>query len=171
MKLQRHGSDIPSDGGLLLPYSELDHALGLTELGEKEFGPDRPQTAFLLNNPARLYKAQSRYAEAEPLHKRALAIVEKALGPDHPDVGETLKPCIDPSPSTQSPIARKWETLRCWRVSFRTHGDPAVVQIVVVMDYDAVVLQQDHRIARRLVVDGHGLDGLEVERHLMNGGA
>ena len=32
------------------------------------------------------YGAQGRYAEAEPLYKRALAIREKALGPDHPDV-------------------------------------------------------------------------------------
>ena len=32
-------------------------------------------------------ESQGRYAEAEPLYKRSLAIVEKALGPDHPDVG------------------------------------------------------------------------------------
>ena len=31
-----------------------------------------------------------RYAEAEPLHKRSLAIWEKALGPDHPDVAKSL---------------------------------------------------------------------------------
>jgi hypothetical protein len=31
-----------------------------------------------------LYRAQGRYADAEPLYKRALAIFEKALGPDHP---------------------------------------------------------------------------------------
>ena len=34
--------------------------------------------------------SQGRYAEAEPLYKRALAIREKALGPDHPDVGTAL---------------------------------------------------------------------------------
>jgi tetratricopeptide (TPR) repeat protein len=33
---------------------------------------------------------QGRYAEAEPLCKRALAITEKALGPDHPMVGTRL---------------------------------------------------------------------------------
>ena len=34
--------------------------------------------------------SQGRYAEAEPLYKRALAIREKALGPDHPDVARSL---------------------------------------------------------------------------------
>ena len=38
---------------------------------------------------------QGRYAEAEPLYQRALAIREKALGPDHPDVAtaSTTWPC------------------------------------------------------------------------------
>jgi tetratricopeptide (TPR) repeat protein len=35
--------------------------------------------------------AQGKYSEAEPLHKRALAIREKALGPDHPDVAISLE--------------------------------------------------------------------------------
>ena len=43
-----------------------------------------------LNNLAGLYQAQGRYAEAEPLYKRSLAINEKALGPDHPDVALSL---------------------------------------------------------------------------------
>ncbi len=47
--------------------------------------------ATSLNNLALLYKAQGRYAEAEPLYKRALAIVEKALGPEHPLVATSLK--------------------------------------------------------------------------------
>ena len=37
-----------------------------------------------------MYLAQGRYAEAEALHKRALAIREKALGPDHADVALSL---------------------------------------------------------------------------------
>jgi CHAT domain-containing protein/Tfp pilus assembly protein PilF len=33
---------------------------------------------------------QGRYADAEPLFRRSLAIREKALGPDHPDVAQSL---------------------------------------------------------------------------------
>ncbi len=38
-----------------------------------------------------LYDNQSKYAEAEPLYKRSLAIREKALGPEHPDVAQSLE--------------------------------------------------------------------------------
>jgi hypothetical protein len=39
---------------------------------------------------AALYYAQGQYAQAEPLYNRSLAIWEKALGPDHPDVATSL---------------------------------------------------------------------------------
>ena len=61
------------------------------ELGDREFGPDHPTTATLLNNLAELDDAEGRYADAEPLYKRATAIDEKALGPDHPDVATGLE--------------------------------------------------------------------------------
>ena len=50
------------------------------EFGEREFGSNHSTTATFLNNLARLYHAQGRYADAEPLHERSLAIWEKALG-------------------------------------------------------------------------------------------
>ncbi len=37
-----------------------------------------------------LYDDQGRYVEAEPLYQRSLAISEKALGPEHPDVATSL---------------------------------------------------------------------------------
>ena len=43
-----------------------------------------------LNNLASLYRAQGKYAEAEPLFKRSLKIWEKALGKDHPEVASVL---------------------------------------------------------------------------------
>ena len=53
----------------------------------RRWGPSTPTSAPSLNNLAELYRAQGRYAEAEPLYRRSLAIREKALGPEHPDVG------------------------------------------------------------------------------------
>ena len=47
--------------------------------------------ATSLNNLATLYYAQGQDAQAEPLFKRSLAIWEKALGPDHPDVTTSLE--------------------------------------------------------------------------------
>ncbi|MFO0697725.1 MAG: tetratricopeptide repeat protein, partial [Nitrospira sp.] len=43
-----------------------------------------------LNDLAELYRTQSVYAQAEPLHQRALAIREQVLGPDHPAVAQSL---------------------------------------------------------------------------------
>ena len=37
-----------------------------------------------------LYYDQGRYADAETLYERALAIREKALGSEHPDVAQAL---------------------------------------------------------------------------------
>ena len=43
-----------------------------------------------LSNLAFAYQAQGNFGAAEPLFERALAIQEKALGPDHPRVGRAL---------------------------------------------------------------------------------
>ena len=39
---------------------------------------------------ASLYRVQGKYGEAEPLYRRALAIREKSLGSDHPQVATSL---------------------------------------------------------------------------------
>ena len=44
-----------------------------------------------LNNLAALYRNQGKYADAGPLYQRALAILEKALGPEHPNVATSLE--------------------------------------------------------------------------------
>ena len=44
-----------------------------------------------LNSLAAVYFAQGQYPKAEPLCKRALAIGEKALGPNHPDLVTSLE--------------------------------------------------------------------------------
>jgi tetratricopeptide (TPR) repeat protein len=54
-------------------------------------GPEHLAVTTSLNNLALLYHNQGKYAQAEPLYQRALAIREKALGPGHPDVADTLE--------------------------------------------------------------------------------
>ncbi len=46
--------------------------------------------AATLNGLAKIGQAQGNYAEAEPLLQRALAILERALGPEHPNVAKVL---------------------------------------------------------------------------------
>ena len=55
-------------------------------IDKKALGKDHPYVATDLKNLASLYQAQGKYAEAEPLYKRALKIMEQTLGPNHPDV-------------------------------------------------------------------------------------
>ena len=57
---------------------------------ENALRPEHPYVAENLNHLAEQYRLQGRYAEAEPLYKRALSIREKALGPEHPQVATTL---------------------------------------------------------------------------------
>jgi tetratricopeptide (TPR) repeat protein len=55
-----------------------------TALHEAEkFGADDPRLAVTLHNLANLAAVQGKSAEAEPLARRALAILEKVRGPDH----------------------------------------------------------------------------------------
>jgi tetratricopeptide (TPR) repeat protein len=48
------------------------------------------EEAAQLNQKALQLYEQGRYADAEPLYKRSLAISEKALGPDHPEVAFSM---------------------------------------------------------------------------------
>jgi tetratricopeptide (TPR) repeat protein len=46
--------------------------------------------ANYLNNAGSAWHDAGKYAEAEPLYQRSLAIREKALGKDHPDIAQSL---------------------------------------------------------------------------------
>jgi tetratricopeptide (TPR) repeat protein len=57
----------------------------------------RSPVAVSLQSLAVLYYHEGRYADAEPLYKRALAIREKAFGPDDPQIATSLNslPALD----------------------------------------------------------------------------
>jgi tetratricopeptide (TPR) repeat protein len=62
-------------GTALYQSGQYDKAIPFSrkalELGEKEFGPNHPAAAALLNVLAQTYLAAGKYAEAEPLYGRA----------------------------------------------------------------------------------------------------
>jgi tetratricopeptide (TPR) repeat protein len=60
------------------------------ERSEHRLGPNHPSTAGAINNLAQLLHSTNRLAEAEPLMRRALAIVEANYGNDHPNVSPAL---------------------------------------------------------------------------------
>ncbi len=70
------------------PEAEKQWAAAL-KVAER-FGPEGPRLVTSLDRLATLYQAKGSYTEAEPLFKRALAIVEKALRPAHPRVAASL---------------------------------------------------------------------------------
>ena len=67
-------------------YTEAVKQLEAALKEAEQFGERDPRLGSSLNNLAELYRAQGRYAEAHPLYKRSLAILEKAFGPEHPAV-------------------------------------------------------------------------------------
>jgi tetratricopeptide (TPR) repeat protein len=71
-------------------YTEAEKQYTAALRKAEEFGSQDPRLATSLSNLALLYEAQGRYAEAEPLHQRALATRERALGPEHPYVATSL---------------------------------------------------------------------------------
>ena len=63
----------------------MQHAQVL-DIREKELGPDHVDVAASLNNIAVLLKTSGQFEEAEEMYNRSIAIKEKALGPNHPQV-------------------------------------------------------------------------------------
>ena len=83
--------------------------------GRRRSARQHPEVAKTLNNLAVVYR-QGKYADAEGLYKRALAIKEKALGASHPAVA---------APSTTWPSCTRTRQVRRRRGALQARaGDP-----------------------------------------------
>ena len=72
-------------------YAEAEkQALAALQEAEK-FGPNDQRFAISLLFLGRVYQDQGQYSRAEPLYQRSLAIWEKALGSEHPNVATGLE--------------------------------------------------------------------------------
>ncbi len=92
------------------------YRLACPSIRAKVLGPDHADVATGLNNLANLYSAQGRYAQAEPLYQRSLAIDEQALGPEHPGVAANF------------------------HVEFRKRGDDVMVVLLLVVVVVAIAV-------------------------------
>jgi tetratricopeptide (TPR) repeat protein len=85
-ELDQAGAKALAEGRPIDAEKNWKSALQLAE----RFGPDDGRLTISLNNLAEFYQNEGKYTEAEPLRKRALALMEKILGPEHPLVVQGL---------------------------------------------------------------------------------
>ncbi len=71
-------------------FAEAEKQFGAALKEAVRFGPKDTRLATSLNNLAFIYKVQGKYADAEPLYERSLAIVEETLGLGHPRLATSL---------------------------------------------------------------------------------
>ena len=71
-------------------YAEVEKEFAAAIREAEKFGEQDPRLATSLNALGIPYRAQAKYAKAEPFFRRALVIREKALGPEHPEVATSL---------------------------------------------------------------------------------
>src|SRR3990167_8172014 len=76
-------------------YADAATALQAAVKEAEAGGPESPAMAYANLNLGMVYQALGRHAEAEPLYKHALAILEGALGAMHPDVATRLNNLAD----------------------------------------------------------------------------
>jgi tetratricopeptide (TPR) repeat protein len=76
--LSAQAIDFYNQGQYIEGINVAERALGLAE---RLHGPEHIEVGRLLNLLASLFDALGRYADAEPLYRRTLAIAEKVLGP------------------------------------------------------------------------------------------
>ena len=71
-------------------YAEAERDLKAAVEASEALGDDDPRRALCLSGLATFDGKETRDAEAQSLFEQALAIREKALGPDHPDVARSV---------------------------------------------------------------------------------
>ena len=71
-------------------YAEAQRRLQAALKEAEALASESVHVAETLHGLGVVYSAQDRYADAERIRKRALAISEKILGPSHPDVATAL---------------------------------------------------------------------------------
>ena len=142
----------------------------------QRFVDSEGNTATILNNLAQLLQATNRLAEAEPLMRRALAIDEKSLGPEHPDVARDLNNLAQLLQATNRLAEAEPLMRRALAIDEKSYG-PEHPDVARDLNNLAVLLQDTNRLEeaeplmkRALAIDekSYGPEHPNVARDLNN---
>ncbi len=86
-RLDREVTESCAAGDYVLAERLLNNAIRQAE----DYGKLDPRLPFAIHSLAALYCTQRRYQDAERLYWQGLVTREKILGPDHPDVADSLE--------------------------------------------------------------------------------
>lgn len=86
-RLERSVNESCARGDYLMAERLLAAALSEAE----DYGKLEQRLLFAVHSLAAIYCTQRKYADAERLYWRGLETREKILGPDHPDVADSLQ--------------------------------------------------------------------------------
>jgi tetratricopeptide (TPR) repeat protein len=133
-------------------------------------------TSRLMNQLGSLFYAKSRYAEAEPLMRRALAITEARYGPDHPTVASSLNNLAEMLRATNRLAEAEPMVRRALAITEASHG-PDHPTVATTINNLAQLFQATNRLAeaepmyrRALAIDeaSYGPDHPDVAIDLNN---
>src|SRR5882757_7498546 len=71
-------------------YREAEKQLKAAYKSTREFASNDPKLLNTINDLAQVYRAESKYQDAEPLMDRYLTLRERFLGKYHPDLAKDL---------------------------------------------------------------------------------
>jgi tetratricopeptide (TPR) repeat protein len=72
-------------------YTEAEQQFRAALKVATDFAPDDPRLAESFANLAAFYHSQGQYAHAESLYRHLLGLLERVLGPAHPQVADVLE--------------------------------------------------------------------------------
>ena len=106
----------------------------------------------MVNNLARLYLDQKQYQKAELLFQKSLAVKEKALGPDHPDVATSLGNLADLYQAQRRYDEAEPLYKRALEIRVKSLG-PNHPDVVATLNSYATLLRQTRRKTEALELD------------------
>jgi tetratricopeptide (TPR) repeat protein len=118
--------------------AEAERLLRAAETEARSFRANDPRLGTTLDHLSWVLCAEGKASEAEPLAKQALAVREKVLGPEHPDLVKSLNTlaCLygaEGKPAEAEPLYE-----RCLALAEKTRG-PGDLSVASVLDNLATV--------------------------------